>query len=162
MNGGPVNTDDGPDVLEERLWKKSGWIARVIKNEEDEGWAVEMTRVGDSEPTLVGHWTMGRDKKNPKPLDASAFATLVKTAREILLRHEQAAHAQLHKSRTITDDQNRRIRVDFDIVQDEDDPHAILAAVDDTTGEAICSRRVSAAFTLTESSAQRFVRTGEA
>jgi hypothetical protein len=156
-----VNADDAEDILEERLWKKSGWIARVIKNEEDEGWAVEMTRVGDSEPALVGHWTMGRDKKNPKPLDAGAFATLVKTAREILLRHEQAAHAQLHKSRTITDDQDRRIRVDFDIVQDEDDPHALLAAFDDATGESICSRRVSPTFALTESSAQRFVRTGE-
>jgi hypothetical protein len=156
-----VNADDAEDILEERLWKKSGWIARVIKNEEDEGWAVEMTRVGDSEPALVGHWTMGRDKKNPKPLDAGAFATLVKTAREILLRHEQAAHAQLHKSRTITDDQERRIRVDFDIVQDEDDPHALLAAFDEATGESICSRRVSPTFALTQSSAQRFVRTGE-
>jgi hypothetical protein len=29
---------------------------------------------------------MGRDKKNPKPLDASAFQTLVKTASEVLRR----------------------------------------------------------------------------
>jgi hypothetical protein len=80
------NSTDEP-VMEPRLWKRDGWIARVIKNEDDEGWAVEMTRVGDSEPALVGPWTMGRDKKNPKPLDPSAFHTLVKTAREVLTRH---------------------------------------------------------------------------
>jgi hypothetical protein len=123
---------------------------------------VEMTRIGDSEPALVGHWTMGRDKKNPKPLDASAFATLTKTAREVLLRHEQAQHAQLHKSRTITDDAGRRVRVQFDIIQDEDDPHAILAAFEGSSDEPIASRRVQVSFALTESSAQRFVRTGEA
>jgi hypothetical protein len=161
-DGELVSADESEDILEERLWKKAGWIARVIKNEDDEGWAVEMTRAGDSEPALVGPWTMGRDKKNPKPLDANAFATLVKTAREVLLRHEQAAHAVLHKSRTITDDQDRRIRVDLDVVLDEDDPHAILATFDDASGEPLSSRRVSPAFLLTEASAQRFVRSGEA
>lgn len=149
-------------VFEDRYWKKDGWIARVIKNEDDEGWAVEMTRVGDSDPALVGPWTMGRDKKNPKPLDASAFATLTKTAREVLLRHEQAEHARLHKSRTITDDEGRRVRVQFDVVLDEDDPHAILAAFEDASGEMIASKRVQASFTLSESSAQRFVRSGDA
>jgi hypothetical protein len=149
------------DVLEERLWRKSGWIARVIKNEEDEGWAIEMTRIGDSEPALVSHWTMGRDKKNPKPIDASAFATLVKTANEILLRHAQSARESLHKSRTITDDLGQRVRVDFDIVQDEDDPHAILASFDADSGETLRSARVAPSFKLTEASAQRFVRTGE-
>jgi hypothetical protein len=153
---------DDTEIFEERLWQKSGWTARVMKNEDDDGWAVAMTRLGDSEPALVGPWTMGRDKKNPKPLDANAFATLVKTAREVLMRHEQATRAQLHKSRTITDDQERRIRVDFDIVQDEDDPHAILAAFEDESAEPIASRRVSASFKLTEASAQRFVRTGDA
>ena len=119
-------------------------------------------RVGDSEPALVGPWTMGRDKKNPKPLDAYAFSTLVKTAREVLLQHQQSARAQLHKSRTITDDRERRVRVDLDIVPDEDDPHAILAAFDEATVELIASCRVGPTVKLTEASAQRFVRTGEA
>lgn len=153
---------DDTEIAEERLWKKSGWIARVIKNEDDDGWAVEMTRVGDSEPALVGPWTMGRDKKNPKPLDAFAFSTLVKTAREVLLRHEQAQRARMHNSRTISDDQERRIRVDLDIVPDEDDPHAILAAFDAVSGEKLSSCRVSPSFKLTEATAQRFVRSGEA
>lgn len=157
-----MSADLDQDVFEDRYWKRDGWIARVIKNEDDEGWAVAMTRVGDSEPALVGPWTMGRDKKNPKPLDAGAFATLTKTAREVLLRHEQAEHARLHKSRTITDDSGRRVRVQFDIVMDEDDPHAILAAFEDGADEPLASRRVQATFALTESSAQRFVRTGNA
>ena len=68
-----MNADDEKDILEDRLWKKTGWIARVIDNENDDGWAVEMTRVGDPESALVVPWTMGRDKKNPKPLDAGAW-----------------------------------------------------------------------------------------
>src|SRR3954451_13474485 len=74
---------------EPRLWCDDGWTARVIKNEDDEGWAVEMIKDGEAEPALVGPWTMGRNKKDPKPLDTSAFNTLVKTASEVLRRHEQ-------------------------------------------------------------------------
>ena len=106
-----MSADESEDILEERLWKKSGWIARVIKNEDDEGWAVEMTRAGDSEPALVGPWTMGRDKKNPKPLDPRVCHAGEDGPRGPATS-EQAAHSALHKSRTITDDPDRRIRVD--------------------------------------------------
>lgn len=153
--------DEHKDIMEERLWQKAGWIARVIKNEDDEGWAVEMTRQGDDEPALVGPWTMGRDKKNPKPLDAGAFTTLVKTASEVLLRHEQAARESMRKSRIIHDDHERRLQVVLEIVPDEDDPHAVLTAVDAESGETVRQTRVSPSFKLTESSAQRFVRSGE-
>jgi len=145
-----------------RRWVKDGWIARVIKNEDDDGWAIEMTRVGDSEPALVSPWTMGRDKKNPKPLDHAAFQTLKKTVTEVLRRHEQAARARLHRTLSYTDDAGRRVRLDLDIVPDEDDPHAILAASDEQTREVLRSGRVSPTFKLTTSTAQRFVRTGEA
>jgi maltose-binding protein MalE len=74
-----AHNSDSP-IQEDRLWEDDGWTARIIKNEDDEGWAVAMFKEGESEPALVGPWTMGRDKKNPKPLDASAFSTLVKTA----------------------------------------------------------------------------------
>lgn len=156
------SSDDTLDIMEDTRWQKSGWIAQVIKNEDDDGWAVAMTRVGDSEPALVGPWTMGRDKKNPKPLDANAFATLVKTANEILMRHEQSAHAMMHKSRTITNDSGLRIRVNFDIVEDEDDPHAMLTATDEESGEQLRNKRVRPDFTFNESNAQRFVRSGDA
>src|SRR5205085_10184913 len=84
-------------IREARLWHDNGWTAQVIKNEDDDGWAVAMTPDGQSEPALVGPWTMGRDKKNPKPLDSSAFQTLVKTAAEFVRRHEQQLQAALHQ-----------------------------------------------------------------
>jgi hypothetical protein len=149
------------ETADPRRWKKNGWIARVIKNEDDDGWAVEMTRVGDPEPALVGPWTMGRDKKNPKPLDHFAFSTLVKTASEVLRRHEQAARARLHRSLSLVDDGGLRLRVDLDIAEDDDDPHAILAAFDEATAELVRRERVSPTFRLDASTARRFVRTGE-
>ena len=147
------------EQMDPRLWKRDGWIARVIKNEDDEGWAVEMSRVGDPEPALVGPWTMGRDKKNPKPLDAHAFHTLVKTATEVLIRHEAAAKSRLHRSVACGDDRGR-FKVDLDIARDEDDPHAILTAVDEASGERVRTARVSAGFKLTAASALRFARSG--
>ena len=73
-------------TLNPRLMVDDGWTAKVVKNDSDDGWAVEMYKDGQSEPALVGPWTMGRDKKNPKPLDPNAFHTLVKTATEVLAR----------------------------------------------------------------------------
>jgi hypothetical protein len=151
----------GDETDDPRRWKKDGWIARVIKNEDDDGWAVEMTRVGDAEPALVSPWTMGRDKKNPKPLDHAAFQTLKKTVTEVLRRHEQAARARLHRTFSYTGDDGQRVRLDFNIAPDEDDPHAILVAFDERTGEVLRSGRVSPGLKLTASTAQRFVRTGE-
>jgi hypothetical protein len=131
----------------------------VIKNEDDDGWAVEMTRVGDAEPALVGPWTMGRDKKNPKPLDHSSFHTLVKTATEVLGRAEKAAQSRLHRSVSCGDDRGR-FKVDLDIARDEDDPHAMLTAFDEATGERIRTSRVSAGFKLSASTALKFAATG--
>jgi hypothetical protein len=158
-------TDDEPapapadDEMEPRRWKRDGWIARVIKNEDDDGWAVEMTRIGDTEPALVSPWTMGRDKKNPKPLDHSSFHTMVKTANEVLVRAEAATKSRLHRSTTCGDDRGR-FRVDLDIARDEDDPHAILTAFDEASGERLRSSRVSAGFKLTAKAALSFAHTG--
>ncbi|EGC99525.1 hypothetical protein B1M_36156, partial [Burkholderia sp. TJI49] len=92
---------DDTRIHEDGLWRDNGWTARIIKNEDDDGWAVEMIKDGEAEPALVGPWTMGRDKKNPKPMDANAFRTLVKTATEVLMRHEQQRRAMLHKQVTV-------------------------------------------------------------
>jgi hypothetical protein len=148
-----------PEDQDPRHWKSGGWTARVIKNENDDGWAVEMTREGDSEPVLVGPWTMGRDKKNPKPLDQSAFSTLVKTATEVLQRHAQQQRAALHKSTEATDATGARIRVDLDIAPDEDDPHAILSAWD-ASGTAIARTRVGPSFKLSAASVSRWIASG--
>ncbi|MEO6025248.1 MAG: hypothetical protein ABIR79_00085 [Candidatus Binatia bacterium] len=148
------------EVTEPGLWKKNGWIAKVIKNPDDDGWAVEMTRIGDDEPALVGPWTMGRDKKNPKPLDQPAFLTLVKTASEVLRRHEQSARARLHRSITFGDD-GLRIRAELDLVPDDDDPHAMLALFEDATSEPMRSGRVAASFKLDAANVQRWMRSNE-
>jgi hypothetical protein len=149
--------DDTPaSINEPRLWQDNGWTARVVKNEDDEGWAVEMVKDGESEPALVGPWTMGRDKKNPKPLDTPAFLTLVKTAAEVLRRHEQQLQASLHKEFPVDTDASGRITVTLDIVPDEDDPHATLAA-HDASGESLAKVRVGPGFKLTRASATAWI-----
>lgn len=142
---------------EDGLWRDGGWTARVIKNEDDDGWAVEMIRDGEPEPALVGPWTMGRNKKDPKPLDASAFNTLVKTASEVLRRHEQQLRAQLHKSLTVaaaTGD--GELKITLDIVPDEDEPYALLTALD-AFGEQLAQVQVAANFKLSKASAASWV-----
>ncbi|VVE02051.1 hypothetical protein PMO31116_02159 [Pandoraea morbifera] len=148
-------TDNQDPLHEDRLWRDDGWTARVVKNEDDDGWAVAMYRDGQSEPALVGPWTMGRDKKNPKPLDVGAFHTLVKTAAEVLRRHEQQLHAQLHK-RVSVDGPDGDIDVTLDIVPDEYDPYAMLSAVD-RFGETIASVKVPPTFKLSRNSARAWV-----
>jgi hypothetical protein len=149
--------DQGADetVREPRLWVDNGWTARVIKNEDDDGWAVAMTRDGEREPALVGPWTMGRDKKNPKPLDVNAFNTLVKTASEVIRRHEQAVHAAMHKQFQVTTAAGS-VRVTLDIVPDEFDPHALLAAQDEF-GEQLAQVKVRPDFKLTMASAAAWI-----
>jgi hypothetical protein len=136
------------DILEDTHWQKAGWIARVCKNEDDDGWAVEMCRVGDAEPVFVGPWTMGRDKKNPKPLNAKDFNVLVKSASEVLERAVAFARAKNHKSIVMPSDKGARVRVHLDIVPDEDDPTATLTAFDDATNEELWCRPVLPSFTL--------------
>ena len=42
MNDDIPDHDDDAPVQEPRLWQGNGWTARVIKNEDDDGWAVAM------------------------------------------------------------------------------------------------------------------------
>ena len=143
---------------EPRLWSDELWTARVIKNEDDDGWAVSMTRHGESEPALTGPWTMGRDKKNPKPLDAAAFHTLVKTASEVLRRHEQQLHAQLNKHLFVGFG-SERVRIALQIVPDEDNPYATLTAHDES-GEKLAEARVAPEYKLTSEKAQVWIEGG--
>ena len=152
--------DDTPTPIHEpRPWSDARWTARVIKNEDDDGWAVSMTLQGEAEPALVGPWTMGRDKKNPKPLDVSAFNTLVKTASEVLRRHEQQLHAQLNKNVTITTAQGQRLRVALVIVPDEEGATATLSAQDEL-GEELARAPAPPSFKLTTASALAWVESG--
>jgi hypothetical protein len=150
--------DDESLVQEPRLWKGNGWTAKVIKNEDDEGWAVAMIKDGEPEPALVGPWTMGRDKKNPKPLDTNAFNTLVKTASEVLRRHEQQLHAQLHKN-VIVFANGEELKITLDIVPDEDHPYALLSAFD-LSGEQLAQVRVRPDYKLSPSKAAEWIEAG--
>jgi hypothetical protein len=158
FNDGPTLTDLPPKIQEPRLWRTDGWTARVIKNEDDDGWAVAMTRDGESEPALTGPWTMGRDKKNPKPLDGNAFGTLVKTASEFVRRSEQQLHAALHQSIRVTAGAVR-VTVCLDITPDEDNPYATLSAKDEDDA-LLAEVRVAASFKLNRSSAVAWVEGG--
>lgn len=149
---------DSQPIQEPRLWCDEFWTARVIKNEDDDGWAVAMTRQGEAEPALVGPWTMGRDKKNPKPLDAPAFHTLVKTASEVLRRHQQQLHTQLNKQLHVGQG-SQRIRVALQIVPDEDNPYALLSAHDEF-GAQLGQARVAPDFKLTSASAEAWIEGG--
>jgi hypothetical protein len=150
--------DDAEVVMDARLWRKDGWTARVIKNEDDDGWAVEMIKDGEPEPALVGPWTMGRDKKNPKPLDTGAFNTLVKTASEVLRRHEQQLRAMLHKHVSISAEAGD-VDVTLEIVPDEYEPYAVLTALD-AYGEQLGQERVAPTFKLTKARAEAWAESG--
>jgi len=152
------NDDISEPIHEARLWRDNGWTASVIKNEDDDGWAVAMTPDGQAEPALVGPWTMGRDKKNPKPLDTAAFNTLVKTAGEFVRRHEQQLHAALHRQLDIAH-AGGRITVSLDIEPDDEHPTALLRAVD-AAGDELAQARVPPSFKLTRSSATAWAEAG--
>jgi hypothetical protein len=155
MNNDTQDMQDRPLAQEARLWQNEQWTAQVIKNDDDDGWAVAMYKDGESEPALVGPWTMGRDKKNPKPLDGSAFITLVKTASEFVRRSEQQLHAQLNQSVTVNG-KDSRVTVLLRIVPDEDSPYAVLSAQDEG-GEALAEVTVEAGFKFNRQTAQAWV-----
>ena len=147
----PASGDEASRVQQPRLWRADGWTAQVLKNEDDDGWAVAMIKDGAAEPALIGPWTMGRDKKNPKPLDTAAFHTLVKTASEFVRRQEQQLHATLHQRIEVSANAGR-VAVSLDIVPDEDNPYATLTAHDEA-GELLAQVRVAASFKLSRASA---------
>jgi hypothetical protein len=153
------DNDSTPELSKEpRLWQGDGWTALVIKNDDDDGWAVAMTKDGASEPALIGPWTMGRDKKNPKPLDKFAFSTLVKTAHEFVRRQEQQQHAALHQSVEVTA-KGARFTVNLDIQPDEDNPTAFLSA-QDASGDEMARIKVPPSFKLNRASAVAWVEGG--
>ena len=153
-----MTSDTHEPIHEDRLWSDEHWTARVIKNEDDDGWAVAMYLDGGAEPALVGPWTMGRDKKNPKPLDTAAFNTLVKTAKEVIRRSEQQLHAELNKNVSVTVD-GQRIKVALAIVPDEEGATATLSARDELDAE-LARVSVPPTFRLNVDSAQAWIASG--
>ena len=62
----------------DRTWSGRGWTAEIVENEDGGGWALSMTRDGNTEPTLVVPWVMGRNKKDPKPLNQKVYSIMMK------------------------------------------------------------------------------------
>jgi hypothetical protein len=153
-----ASTSTEPEVMEPTFWRKNGWAARVIKNEDDDGWAVEIRKQGLSEPVLISPWVMGRDKKNPKPFDATAFATFVKTASEVLDRSARQRDQALTRKLSIAWE-GLWYEVRLEIVADEYEPHALLSAINDS-GATVAKHRVPVNFKFTRDTANEWVRGG--
>lgn len=113
---------------EDRTWRDQGWTAQIVDNEDGGGWALSMTRDGDDEPVLIVPWTMGRNKKDPKPLNKSDFRTQLKAARDVLRRSEHQIRAAHRVSLDVTVLSGERVRVVFDLIPDEVEPEGELVA----------------------------------
>ncbi|MBL8619462.1 MAG: hypothetical protein JNM72_27875 [Deltaproteobacteria bacterium] len=140
-------------------WSGKGWHAEVIVAEDGEGWAVELRRDGDEDPVLVSPWTMGRNKKDPKPLNEPDFAALVKAARDFLSRAEAQARAATRKVLQITDAEGAPIKVIFEMVGDEDEPRGLLRALD-AAGRPIAQEEVEPNFPFQRPRLEAWARRG--
>jgi hypothetical protein len=76
----------------------------------------------------------------------------------VIRRHEQHLHAMLHKS-TVVSTEEGELKVTLDIVPDDDDPYALLTAIDQM-GEQVAQVRVAPTFKLTPGSAQGWIENG--
>lgn len=148
----PARLGDG------RQWSEGGWTAAVIRNPDGDGWLVQVRRNGEADPVLLAPWVAEQDDPDPKPLDQAAFNTLVRMAAGSLERQVQQLHASLRK-RVALDLGGSRWEVTLDVVPDEYEPHALLAAVDDN-GERVAQERVVPDFKLTTASAQAWIEAG--
>lgn len=137
-------------------WQDRGWIAQIIENEDGGGWAITMTREGDSEPVYEGPWTMGRNKIDPKPLDQNAFNTWVKSASEFLMRAQSQVRDSNRLSFTVSSAAGETIHVVFDVIQDEYEPEGVLTA-SDVYGNELARVSVHPRYRLTYALAEEWV-----
>ena len=82
----------------------------------------------------------------------------MKTASEVIRRHEQQLHAQLNKAVHVARDGNW-MKISLEIVPSEDDPFAWLRA-HDAAGEQLAQVKVAAGFRLSQSAAENWVDNG--
>lgn len=142
-------------------WSGDGWTARIIDHPHDEGWALAMTRDGDDEPLQVVPWVMGRNKKDPKPLNEHDFRTQLKAAKDFLIRLENQRRSAFRRSFTVYTEADAAITVVFDVEQDDFEPEGVLTATD-ALGETLARQVVAPSFKLTRSKAQAWVSGGYA
>jgi hypothetical protein len=137
-----------------RSWSDKGWTARIVLNEDGGGWALSMTQDGNDEPILIVPWVMGRNKKDPKPLNKADFASQLKAARDFVARHKQQLSAAHRVTRNVSDAAGP-IRVVFDLIPDEFEPEGELVAW--RGQEEVARVRCAAGFKLSQAEAQSWV-----
>ena len=144
----------------EIVWKihDRGWTAEIIKSEEGDGWAVTMTRDGDTEPAYMGPWTMGRNKIDPKPMDQHAFNTWVKSATEFLARAQYQVRTSDRIALTAYAESGQKYNVIFDIDRGDYESEGVLIA-EDIYGAEIARVNVDPRFKLTVSAAEDWINT---
>lgn len=147
------------DIHTPTLWTGRGWTAEVVRNEDGGGWALAMTRDDHDEPILVVPWVMGRNKKDPKPLNKADFGTQLKAAKDFLMRREQQRRWAHRVSRDVVCDDGERVRVVFDVIPDETEPQGELVALD-TLGEEIARVGCPPGLKLTREVARQWVEGG--
>ena len=115
-----------------------------------------MTQDGADEPVLVVPWVMGRNKKDPKPLNKLDFTTQLKAARDFVDRYKQQ-QARAHRvTRHVTDPAGQPIRVVYDLIPDEYEPEGELVAWGED-GEELARVRCHAGYKLTRAAAKSWV-----
>lgn len=131
----------------------------IIKNEDDDGWVVEMVKDGEFEFVFVGLWIMGCDKKNLKLMDVNVFCMFVKIVIEVLMWYEQQWCVMLYKEVMVQDEVGQDVLVIFDIVLDEFELYVQFKVVD-LYGELLVDVKVLVGFKFNKVSVECWVVLG--
>jgi len=142
-----------------REWRDKGWVAQVVENEDGGGWGLAMSREGDDEPVMIVPWVMGRNKKDPKPLNAADFHTQLKAVRDFVTRSEHQRRTAFRKSFDVPDAEGETVRVVFDVEPDEYEATGELVA-SDLLGTELARISCSAGLRLTRAKARAWVAGG--
>lgn len=140
-------------------WHDKGWLAEIVDNEDGGGWALSMTRDGDDDPVLIVPWVMGRNKVDPKPLNAEDFKTQVKAAEDFVRRFQQQQRAAHRRSYRVHDASGNDVVVAYDIEFGEYEPQGILTATD-ALGEQRARQHLPVGFQLTRATARSWAQAG--
>lgn len=144
---------------EQMVVRKRGWTAQIIRNDDDDGWAIAMTRDGDDEPVYTAPWTMGRNKKDPKPLNDKDFLVWIKSAREFLERSRFQSRTRNRRSVDVTSADGQDLTVVFDVRGGDCEATGVLTALD-AIGQQLGRSECDPSFELTLESAEDWVNSG--
>ena len=147
------------DACSDRTWTGLGWTACIVENEDGGGWALAMTHDDHDEPALVVPWVMGRNKKDPKPLNEADFRTQVKAAQDFLTRTERQIREAHRRSAPAQGEDGGAVVVVFDLIPDEFEPQGELVATN-AIGVEVGRAGCPPSYRLTRAAAQAWVDGG--